>query len=506
MPRLSRGSLPRTPSHWRGPPPGTRPDFDPLALALLAAALGVGLLRFVRLGEWSLWIDEALTLAGAFHDEGFKNPLGYWLVARTVQFLGSADEFTLRLDSALAGLACVPLCAFAFRPALGARAAAAAALLLASSSWHLYWSQSARFYTLAMALGLLGSGLALRGLLAPSAVRYLGGVGLVASSALAHPTGAFLVPSLLAAPFLLRRLRQDPGPAVRRAALVALLLGAVAGLGWAIGIARHWSAVKRGGDVVHFLLTTGFYVTPVLGAGALVGLWFAARRRHTGPTVVALTVATTLGLALLVALQLRMTAQYVFVLLPWIAALAALPVAYLGGGAESDELTEGSPSPATVPAANGGTGALRWEGPLVWVLALSLPALANCLLYLGPRQGERPQWRAAYAEVFARREPGDLVLGMAAEVGEYYLSPGKTDLRDLEQVMYLDDWRAHIPVDTDREGRRTWFVVNREEFEDWDRERARLVERILDENCRLVASFPLVVESRDLSVWVYVRD
>ena len=70
-----------------------------VGLGLLLAALVLGLLRFARLGEWSLWFDEVLTW-GDSHDfpGGLVNRAGYWLVRQTVEWTGGEPtEFTLRL-------------------------------------------------------------------------------------------------------------------------------------------------------------------------------------------------------------------------------------------------------------------------------------------------------------------------------------------------------------------------------------------------------------------------
>ena len=68
----------------------------------LAAALVLGTLRFCRLGDWSLWLDEAYTLADAYHGSGLSNPLGYWAVRSVVELGGlPASEFDLRLLPAI---------------------------------------------------------------------------------------------------------------------------------------------------------------------------------------------------------------------------------------------------------------------------------------------------------------------------------------------------------------------------------------------------------------------
>ncbi|MBI5363101.1 MAG: hypothetical protein HZA53_07960, partial [Planctomycetes bacterium] len=105
-----------------------------------------------------------------------------------------------------------------------------------------------------------------------------------------------------------------------------------------------------------------------------------------------------------------------------------------------------------------------------------------------------------------RREPNDLVLGMEATVGEYYVAPWRTELRQPEHVQWLDKWRATQPELWSRQSRRMWLVVNPEQFLDWNENDAAEVQRFLREECRLVKVWPLFVESRDLSVWVYVRD
>ena len=41
--------------------------------------LQLAMFRFAGLGRWSVWIDEAYTLADARHSPGALNPIGYWL-------------------------------------------------------------------------------------------------------------------------------------------------------------------------------------------------------------------------------------------------------------------------------------------------------------------------------------------------------------------------------------------------------------------------------------------
>ena len=129
-------------------------------------AVGVAaVLRFYRLGAESLWLDEAFTwshvtqtyqfweLVFVLPTEDVHPPL-YYLVVDVWVTLAGTSEAALRLPSAVFGVATVGLIYL-----LGARlfdrwTGAAAAALLSVSSFHVYFSQEARMYSLLAALTL----------------------------------------------------------------------------------------------------------------------------------------------------------------------------------------------------------------------------------------------------------------------------------------------------------------------------------------------------------------
>ncbi|MBL8863350.1 MAG: glycosyltransferase family 39 protein [Planctomycetes bacterium] len=489
MDRLEPGS----PARAEPPPASQGVGADRLARALLALALVLGLLRFVRLGHWSLWIDESLTWADAHHGiEGgeIRNPLGYRLIAATVDLLGGVPtEGSLRLLPAVAGWLCVPLTFLAFRGTFGARRASLASLLVALSSWHLYWSQNARFYTLAQLAALVGAWILLTALARGRGLAALLGLVVAALAALFHPSAALALPALALGPFLLELVQRPVAPAARRASRVlalAALVGALVAAGWALQTWRTY-AYQKGQDeslasIAHFVKTTGFFVTPLLCTALVVGAWAAWAGRRGADLLALAVVASSLLLALCAAAFVRVSAQYVFVVLPWIALVAAFPL-----GREA-------------------AGPLGRRGEAAWALVLALPALVTCGLYLTVRRGERPAWREAYQHVANARGPEDQVFGMEASVGEYYLAPGRTDLRRPTALSWLDYFHARLPEHWAAKGRRQWFVVNPEQFAGWEPRDAADFQRFLREQCRLDAVWPLYVESRDLSVWVYRRD
>ena len=482
---MSASSTPPTPAL-----PSTGSRRDPVALALLALALLVGSLVFVRLGQWSLWIDEAFTLHDSLWAEGQRNPLGYRVLGAFYRILGvedghRPDELGLRLLPAILGWAGVPLTFWAFRRAAGDRAAAAAALLVAASSWHLYWSQNARFYTLVQDLVLLGSGLGLRSMWGRSWSLLVLALGAFAMAALTHPTAALAGGAFLAGLLLVGLTStRPPGFVGGRAKLLIGLVavGVLVGLWWGPPILRSWRLAKGGGTPVHLLLTTGFFVTPILGAAALLGGWLALARRDTFGRLALTVVVLGMVQALAISLYARFTAQYMFAFLPWFAILATW------------HLRPAATEPRSGPLALGLVGILTVSG------------LADEMLYLTSRRGERPAWREAYRYVWNERRADDQVFGMAAPVAEYYLEPAKTDVSDVTAISYLDAFRSRVPEKWARTGRRAWFVLNPEELMDWKAEDRTAFREMLAQDCRLVRSWPLYIESRDMSVEVYLRE
>jgi hypothetical protein len=122
-------------------------------------------------------------------------------------------------------------------------------------------------------------------------------------------------------PWIARWLEWVPGEAAHgrawnyfsSAGLVALVLGS----GWALRAWLKWEARQGDGSPLHFAKTAGYLLTPTLGLAFLAGAWQRWRRRES----FVLVGAAVLGLAVaaLASLFARVSAQYVFVLQPWLA-------------------------------------------------------------------------------------------------------------------------------------------------------------------------------------------
>lgn len=128
-------------------------------------------LRIYRLGDQNMWWDEAFSVWVARHDWGTLTtiaagdthpPLYYWLLHPWMALTGPS-EFAIRFPSLIAGMLAVAL-VYRLGRQLGGRSrwavATLAAFLLATSRFHIWWSQEIRMYSLA-AMWAVASALAL---------------------------------------------------------------------------------------------------------------------------------------------------------------------------------------------------------------------------------------------------------------------------------------------------------------------------------------------------------
>jgi uncharacterized membrane protein len=135
----------------------------PWALAALGVAVAVGaILRLRRLGVPSLWADELVSWWAASGDtlgqvisrtnECMATPPLSFLVQHVSVGLAGPGEWSLRLPSALAGIATIVVVFLAGRRLFGPAAASVSALLLAIHPVHLWFSTDGRPYSLAILL------------------------------------------------------------------------------------------------------------------------------------------------------------------------------------------------------------------------------------------------------------------------------------------------------------------------------------------------------------------
>ena len=400
-------------------------------------------LRLFQLGHQSLWIDEQFTLTAAglpgslvWRDllDNVHGPLHTLAVAAAASMGGTA-EWVLRLPSALAGIAMVPVMAWLAARFAGRETAVPAAWLAAGSPFLVWYSQEARNYAFVMLAAVASTAVLLEfaanGRLT-AAARYL---LLAAAGALSNLSFVLLVPFHL-------RVWLSPGPA-RPARVRALVLAAglavLVAAPWlpAIGGIWDWSrllpgravaadeAALRGGTTFHaaalpfalHAMLVGYtggpslrelrvdafgalraHLPEVLAAAAVFGALLAlglralARRGRLTDTLLWL-VAPALVVSYFAANNFKVfNPRYLAVSLPCVLLVVAAAFADLG------------------PRAKRGLGAAV---ALLW--ALSLGRLA-----FDPAYG-REDYRTALAHVRAGWLPGERVLAVGApEPVEWY--------------------------------------------------------------------------------------
>jgi hypothetical protein len=233
---------------------------------------------------------------------------------------------------------------------------------------------------------------------------------------------------------------------------------------------------------LHLLLTSGYFYTPLVGIAAVCGaIWSWRTRDIAGLFAVGASLAG-MGSVLLISTQVLMTAQYTFCFLPWVLLVAVAPLEALGSCRIGRSVF--------------------WTGACV----LAAPALAGTLLLLTSRQGERPRWRDAYNFVDRSREAGDMILGMGAPIGEFYLGADGADPKRMRTVSPLADWYPDGPRRWTRHDRTIWVVVRPQWMDSLQPDDRLMLQGWLASDCQLVKTFPVLMEGRDLELQVYRRD
>ncbi len=449
-------------------------------LSFIAAAL-----RFFKLGEWSLWIDEGNTLWLTQYLSGKRPtdayPLFFWLERLMVEIAGTG-EFALRLLPALLGVATVPMTYLMFRKPAGERTAFWAALLLALCPWHLFWSQNARYYTLLMVWTILLARLAWDWWEDGGEARLAGIVVVGLAGLMTQYTLILAWPALMAYPFLARLsgYAKDRRFAWRRIFVfkVALILPLLLAIGRMMAFSDRFVDIPRhyGDNPLVLLGGLAYRIGLPVGIALLAGLWFGlgtrdrVRRRFT--LFLAAMAFTPALLAALATMKIIATSYYVFFALPFFFLLAGLALAE------------------------------NWESRRLAVTAGLLLAafyLQGTALYFTVHHGDRIRWKEAVNYVERHREDGDKIIGGGSEAVSYYLGEepallNGTKLQTMIQWELKPEWRQP-------EGR-TWYVVNDVLIEELDHD--GLFRKFFREDCTLLKEYPLWNGPKNRTARIYL--
>jgi hypothetical protein len=421
------------------------PQWWPLAALTVLAAL----LRLSTLGAQSLWFDEAFTPLHVLHPSLFTTlewvpktenspPLWYLIEWFDYRLFGSG-AFALRLPSAIAGIALVPVAWRIGRELADRAAAIACAALVTVGPLFVWYSQEARTYGLFMLTAGLATLTFVRVLREPTGRRFAWFAVAGALCLLSHYFAVFILAGmgiwLLADP----RTRRRSLPALAALGLVALALLPLISAQGARGTQwiGQWSLKERIEDIADYYLTgysggrLGHSIEALVGlplfAVTMLGGWrMWSGRRAAG--------AGGEGLAGEDPLARRR--QAVWAMLAVTAAAVLIPLLMALGGA--DYLAPRNLVGAMVPFSALVAVLATWPaerdaiGPTLLVVALLALLAVTLTVELDPKY-QRGDWKGVVKDLPAGNERAMVVNQLGSAPLRYY-TPGLEPLHSAEAV------------------------------------------------------------------------
>jgi len=437
-------------------------------ITLLAAAL-----RWHRLCDFSLWNDEMGSLRDCmtFGGDFWKYPLGYLLVRPGVMMFGQT-ELGGRFIPVLVGIVSVPVFYLFAREMVGTAGALWATLFLALSTFHLYHSQNARYYSTVFLLSVLLMGCLYRGIERGRRVWILVAILVIVIGFWTHWGMAALVPGVVCCAIMAALAAARPARGTPRS--LAIVLGPV--------------------------------VVLVLCAVPLAiyfhGFWGFGRFNPRMLVLFGAKMADRIDVALL-AIAAAAMAQLLLERDPRGIFLFSLSIVPLGVIAAMVSVSHGGSRfglvalPPFLAAAGWGCASLLQAAGRRRVLgaaaavAVILSLGSKDYLYFAYENGQRPRWRDAGTFVKEHAGPRDFVIATLPDLVQLYSGRRAFELGRHQGPRALDWYRG--------QPRTTWFVVGYVEIN----APTPAQKQWLNRRCELVAEFPLTVRVLDYTIRVY---
>jgi mannosyltransferase len=459
----------------------------PLQITLLIGVTLFGaILRFIKLADWSLWVDEIVTMMnarsvfqGVLSDPSvilrvlFRESLSDVLIYIPLKLFGMT-ELNARMMPALIGILSIPLLFFAIKKLTDAATAMLVVSLLSISPWHIEWSQNARFYmpllvlyTLAILAFFFGIekdkswylGLSLFLLYLATRER------LFALFYLPVVIGYFLVLQLL-------RFEKPAGFRVRNILLVTivpLVLGLFFG-GRFVAEPSDWVSdfsYVTADPLFIFSLFVHYVGIPIICLGVVGALYLVFKKDRLGLFLALAALVPLLAVMVISPFQFTST-RYTFITLPaWLMLASFTALTFLS-------------------QAQGKAKILAVGGILV---ILASPIFSD-YLYFRYENGYRANWKAAFELVERRKAPEDLVVTPAISLGIFYLGPQQG-----KQVYDMFKIDQNFIATSDQ---RVWIVNNRRKIEP-------SLQNWVEQNCELIEVFDVQVgvETKEMRVYLF---
>ena len=404
-------------------------------LAIVAATILAAALRLFNLGGFGFFGDEYSTVESAVKMKVTEPnwPLLFW-VSQVVGKTAGVSEWTIRLTPAVLGIACIPLFYWAGRRAFGELPMLLAGLLIATNHWHLFHSQSGRFYTAVF----LFSGLAIcwlaRAVQTGQPMFAVAAAVSVAISAGFHPTGIW--PAVAFGMFCLLALAV---PSIRgelswKVALAFFVPLALAGVSIFFRAFLRTSTFVAGTEgwgytPAHFLMgwARGMEL-PLLAVAGCWLLWMLRHERAKGWFCMIVGVVPLIGIVVVAVIGKPVRPDYVF---------ASVPVWFILAGAGAAQVV----AAASVPLA-------ARAGLILALFAAQFPSTVSHHL-----ENLTCDPRSVYNYVKTHGRDDDLYYHNFVPMMKYYT--GRSAPKLSSDKKQLDPLLANVLFG----GKTTWFLI-----------------------------------------------
>lgn len=406
-----------------------RPVF--VYLVLIGITIAAFALRFFRIGQWSFWIDEIYTIDRAQASTqtfSLLTPISVRLIGLALA-KWSTNEWSARLAPALIGVITIPILFFPIKKMFDWKIGMIAVSVLAFSTWHLFWSQNARYYSALLLFYALAQ-FVFYFWLETDRIVYLLLLFLTLGLAfLERLTALFIVPVILSyvGVLLLFHLERPKGMRWRN-----LLLFTIPVLCFGVVALVQKTADFESDFLIHSTNPIRLFASIVNDIGmplfviGLLGAVLSIWNKSRAGIFILLGALVPLAILILIAPLSLTTSRYLFATLPNWTILAAFGIREI--------YNQGS--------------RLARAASVALVLLLIVDFAGQGLLYFQYQNGNRADWKGAFQVVENGAVRDDLVYSSRPPIGGYYL--GREVLGSLlESPEFLKE-----------EGKTAWFVLD----------------------------------------------
>ncbi len=415
-----------------------------LILLILITLLAFSL-RFYKLGEWSFWGDEYITVRKAINifGGGVTRLSPSMLSTHIVLDRFGVTEWNARLVSASVGIISVPILFWLVKRLFNAYAALIAALLLAVSPWHIYWSQNARFYTTLLLFFTLALFFFYWALEEDRPWFMLVSLFFFGLASIERLLSGFLIPTIVGYLILIKICRYESPPGLKWRNLAIYFVPGLLGLVALLLLNPSIQDPERGARSFGFvnnnplwiLSGLGFYLgIPMIVMAIFGGLRLWTHRNRLGLLLSLMALVPLLSLMFISFFQYTAN-RYAFVSLSSIVILAAYA---------AKELLAQMPQQGKLLA----IGAV--------LILLAMPMTDN-FLYYNYQYGNRDNWKEALELISARMDDGDKVITSNRALADYYLEVETIGMQNVEvdglDAMIGDAERVWVVIDVTAVGK-----------------------------------------------------